>query len=147
MQCKWETCENESRPKSPFCSGTCKKRFQRLSETKPDNVPVNSFALTQDGLDDMGDPALTAVTVKNVDSSESSRQSKISEETEQEVCKIIPEGSYEDYIARPYAYATRANPEKLNWGEPMTFHELQASPFVANRVPVEGDWDYVGVAV
>lgn len=33
MQCKWDKCENEARAKSPFCSGTCKKRSQRASGT------------------------------------------------------------------------------------------------------------------
>lgn len=37
MQCKWENCENDARAKSPFCSGTCKKRYQRASGT---SVPV-----------------------------------------------------------------------------------------------------------
>lgn len=37
MKCKWNECENEARLKSPFCSGTCKKRHARASGT---NVPV-----------------------------------------------------------------------------------------------------------
>lgn len=37
MKCKWAGCENEARAKSPFCSGTCKKRYQRASGT---DVPV-----------------------------------------------------------------------------------------------------------
>lgn len=37
MQCKWHKCSNESRPRSPFCSETCKKRHARRSGT---NVPV-----------------------------------------------------------------------------------------------------------
>lgn len=36
MKCKWDKCDNEARAKSPFCSGTCKKRFQRASGTKPE---------------------------------------------------------------------------------------------------------------
>ena len=39
MKCKWHSCENEARHRSPFCSGTCKKRFQRSSGTNvPDKV-------------------------------------------------------------------------------------------------------------
>lgn len=34
MKCKWKDCSNEARDKSPFCSGTCKKRSQRASGTK-----------------------------------------------------------------------------------------------------------------
>ena len=37
MECKWHQCNNEARAKSPFCSGTCKKRYQRASGT---SVPV-----------------------------------------------------------------------------------------------------------
>ena len=37
MKCKWTGCENGARVKSPFCSGTCKKRYQRASGTY---VPV-----------------------------------------------------------------------------------------------------------
>ncbi len=33
MKCKWKECENDARSKSPFCSGTCKKRDQRASGT------------------------------------------------------------------------------------------------------------------
>ncbi len=44
--CKWEPCINNARPKSPFCSGTCKKRYQRASGTLPSpsgtNVPVEA---------------------------------------------------------------------------------------------------------
>lgn len=36
-ECKWKDCTNDTRPKSPFCSGTCKKRYQRASGT---DVPV-----------------------------------------------------------------------------------------------------------
>ena len=46
MKCKWESCENEARGKSPFCGGTCKKRYQRASGTKPElsgtSVPVEA---------------------------------------------------------------------------------------------------------
>jgi hypothetical protein len=36
-ECKWKDCNEPARAKSPFCSGTCKKRYQRASGT---NVPV-----------------------------------------------------------------------------------------------------------
>lgn len=37
MKCLWKDCDEQARAKSPFCSGTCKKRFQRASGT---DVPV-----------------------------------------------------------------------------------------------------------
>ena len=50
--------------------------------------------------------------------------------------------SLEDYKAHPEDYATRANPDKLNWGPFMSPEEKQAAGFVANRTPIPGDWDY-----
>lgn len=67
--------------------------------------------------------------------------------TEKGPVEISLVASLEDYESNPDRYTTRAFPEKLNWGQPLTFHELQASSFKANRVPIPGDWDYVGVAV
>ena len=43
-------------------------------------------------------------------------------------------------------YATRANPQLLNWGPTMRLGELKASGLVANRVTIPGDWDYEGQA-
>lgn len=41
MECKWDSCKNEARVRSPFCSGTCKKRAQRHAEqTSGTFVPV-----------------------------------------------------------------------------------------------------------
>lgn len=56
--------------------------------------------------------------------------------------------SLEDYYAHPEDYVKRRDPpETLNWGKPMTFDELQSSPYKGNRVPIPGDWDYEGVCV
>lgn len=52
----------------------------------------------------------------------------------------------DDYLSRPEAYATRAEPESLNWGPYMDCHALKEAGLRANRVPVPGDWDYAGVA-
>lgn len=43
-------------------------------------------------------------------------------------------------------YHPRTNPERLNWGPRMTRAELDEAGLKANRVPIPGDWDYVGVA-
>jgi len=54
--------------------------------------------------------------------------------------------SLEDYQANPDDYATRNDPARLNWGPHMDNAELEASHlYVANRVPIPGDWDYEGV--
>lgn len=44
-------------------------------------------------------------------------------------------------------YATRTDPDSLNWGEWMTADQLHEAGLKANRVSIPGDWDYVGVAV
>lgn len=42
-------------------------------------------------------------------------------------------------------YATRTNPDTLNYGEPMTAYQLKQAELKANRVPIPGDYDYKGV--
>lgn len=51
----------------------------------------------------------------------------------------------DDYLSRPEAYATRAHPELLNWGEWMNSTDLEQAGLKANRVTIPGDWDYEGV--
>ena len=55
--------------------------------------------------------------------------------------------SYENYLKyQPLGmYATRTNPDLLNYGKPMTPHQLEKAGLKANRVPIPGDWDYKGV--
>ncbi len=55
-------------------------------------------------------------------------------------------GGLADYHANPDKYVPRLEPEKLNWGPWMNMVELEAAGLKANRVPIPGDWDYVGVA-
>ncbi len=52
----------------------------------------------------------------------------------------------EFYLDNPDKFATRTNPEKLNWGPYMTAEQLAESGFKANRVSIPGDWDYEKVA-
>ena len=42
-------------------------------------------------------------------------------------------------------YATRTNPDQLNYGEPLTKAGLAKARLRANRVPIPGDYDYKGV--
>lgn len=42
----------------------------------------------------------------------------------------------------PKRYRRRHDPEKLNWGEPLTREQLKQAGFRANREPIPGDWDY-----
>lgn len=50
------------------------------------------------------------------------------------------------YNANPSKYAPRTNPHLLNWGKWMSGESLAHFGLVANRVPIPGDWDYVGEA-
>jgi len=58
--------------------------------------------------------------------------------------KLIP--SIDHYQANPDQYAPRTNPDLLNWGERMTFNELNKAGLKGNRVAIPGDWDYIKVA-
>lgn len=44
----------------------------------------------------------------------------------------------------PKLYRLRFEPEKLNWGEPLNFEQLEQAGFRANREPIPGDWDFTG---
>jgi len=48
-----------------------------------------------------------------------------------------------DYQAHPEDYHRRLDPEKLNWGEPLSAPQLKQAGLRANRKPIPGDWDYV----
>lgn len=52
--------------------------------------------------------------------------------------------SLEHYHANPDSYIPRREPERLNWGEWMNRTQLEYAGLKANRVPIPGDWDYVG---
>ncbi len=56
-------------------------------------------------------------------------------------------GTLEHYHSNPEMYATRTNPDRLNWGKSMTGDQLEQAGLKANRVPIPGDWDYEGVCV
>lgn len=61
--------------------------------------------------------------------------------------------SLADYQSHPEDYATRTNPELINWGPWLNMAQLEAHKRMYklskyhNRSPIPGDWDYVGVAV
>ena len=57
--------------------------------------------------------------------------------------KLIAPATFKDYEKNVGGrYVRRFEPEKLNWGEPMSDHDLLQAGFRANREPIEGDWDY-----
>ena len=57
--------------------------------------------------------------------------------------KLIAPASFKDYEKNVGGrYVRRNDPEKLNWGKPMSDGALLQAGFRANREPIKGDWDY-----
>jgi len=50
----------------------------------------------------------------------------------------------EDYQFHSEDYRRRLDPERLNWGAPLDVVHLKQAGLRANRIPIPGDWDYVG---
>ena len=113
-------CQGEYKPKratSKYCSAKCRKlAFQSKGLTVPENAK-GVWVSNGNPVTIAGQPCVIAVTTE----------------------RIV---SLEDYLANPADYIKRANPEKLNWGVPLSEHELSLSEFTCNRVTIPGDWDY-----
>ncbi len=57
--------------------------------------------------------------------------------------KLTAPATFKDYEKNVGGrYVRRFEPEKLNWGEPMSANDLLQAGFRANREPIKGDWDY-----
>ncbi len=54
--------------------------------------------------------------------------------------------SLDHYHRNASFYIPRREPDKLNWGAWLNMAQLEQAGLKANRVPIPGDWDYVGVA-
>jgi len=64
------------------------------------------------------------------------------EQTVENIKLVIAVSGLEHYRKNPDKYIQRREPEKLNWGKPMTRAELHDAGLKANRVTIPGDWDY-----
>ena len=131
--CNREGCDELLHGRQKFCSVKCRMAHVRAGR-KTAVLPNPDL-----GSDNGGSEKVKAD--KNPVSIEISRAEPFSEETEQALV-LDNAPSLEHYKANPSMYATRNNPEKLNWGKHMSFHDLQASVYVGNRYSVEGDWDF-----
>ncbi len=58
----------------------------------------------------------------------------------------IVHATLEHYRANSDLYIERTDPDKLNWGKYMTYHQLQEAGLKANRVSIPGDWDFIDKA-
>ena len=65
------------------------------------------------------------------------------EQVAEESKSVIVMASLADYRKNPNKYHRRFDPEKLNWGEPLTTIQLKQAGFRSNRKPIPGDWDFV----
>lgn len=167
MKCKWDTCNKEARDKSPFCSGTCKKRFSRSSGT---NVAVDasgtakqytanedmvygrqSVSYLQDGYETRPEPLnLDDIPHKGGRGKYTRQDGTVYQFDSSGKAFEVVEGNtqpvtLEHYQANPDQYAQRTNPLNLNWGKRMTLNELNQAGFKGNRVAIPGDHDYVKV--
>ncbi len=85
------------------------------------------------------------VTEENVTDVTNSHPADVTPEGEALLREIFGSGpaSLGDYLDdHGRKYATRAEPDKLNWGPWMNSQQLAAAGLKANRVPIPGDWDY-----
>ena len=57
---------------------------------------------------------------------------------------VLQKASLEDYLRdkKHIRYRRRVDPEKLNWGEPLSAPHLKQAGLRANRQPIPGDWDF-----
>lgn len=114
-------CGNECTGKT--CSGACRAKLSRRKPRPLRTDQLESCARTEAH----GEGA--RATLEAIDELEDEART----------------ASLEDYQANPKDYATRTDATKLNWGVPMSTHELQVTQYTANRVTIPGDWDYEGV--
>ena len=106
----------EGKRRKKYCNDTCKQAAYR-----------NRVNVTDDNVTDSVTQAMTEPYVSGPD--------------------MI---SMQDFMGNPTpeqmiaARARRTDPDSLNWGAWMNSHELHEAGLVANRVPIPGDFDYVG---
>lgn len=162
MQCKWNTCTNEARNKSPFCSGTCKKRFQRSSGT---NVSVGASGTVKLHIITEGEVygrqavkcsqyGTRPMPLVNTDQPHPGGRGKYTRQDGTTYQFDSSGTAHDDQPASDSPTPTqlqaardrRTNPDRLNWGKRMTFSELNKAGLKGNRVAIPGDWDYVKVA-
>jgi len=128
MQCMNEKCDNElSGRQRSFCSDRCRKAVSRTNTSGEPGQTVNPDKVGQ-GVQFREE----CVTCENM-------------VDENGVAACEERVSYQPALCSPDRYASRTNPEKLNWGEVMSSAELANAGLKANRVPIPGDFDYEGV--
>lgn len=135
---KCEICNVECTGRT--CSGACRARLSRRTRTDEAHAEeqAHAHAAKPEGVtSDM--PVIPADV--NLGKHEDAPRSTNSAPAISEHQAVL-----DHYYANPDMYISRQEPERLNWGEYMTIAELASAKLKANRVPIPGDHDYVGVA-
>jgi len=165
MKCKNESCNNECKGNSAYCCESCRTLYNRNNRnsgtgTIPAGTPeqssgtpagtVKSEQITLESVDIDPDPA--AGTCQKLRLKLNTPAYKNLDKRTLSVTNTVKPASLEDYYDPDgRQYATRTNPELLNWCEPMTADELRSYafkhklPHYHNRIPIPGDHDYKGV--
>ena len=99
--------------------------------------------LKHDKTSDQYDPEYCSGKCRKEDGSEPYIKSAEEQAMVVKEAKLIKPATYKDYQRNVGGrYVRRFEPEKLNWGQPMSANDLLQAGFRANREPIEGDWDY-----
>ncbi len=115
-------CSKEAQGKSKYCSPSCKVAYNRNKGKSIETNRNNEAGPVQN--DEVVIDANSNLMVISL---------------EHYLANVIIEGQT--------SYAERTHPEKLNWGPRMDTADLASSPYLANRVPIPGDFDYCGVFI
>ena len=99
--------------------------------------------LKHDKTSDQYDPEYCSGLCRKKDGSEPYVKTAAEQAMVVKEAKLTLPATYKDYMKNVGGrYVRRFEPEKLNWGEPMSDNDLLQAGFRANREPIEGDWDY-----
>ena len=155
MKCKHEPCNNEAMGKGSYCSKSCRAQQSRR------NKQAQQTYEAVDGCAVYNRPAVKCskyhtrpMPLDPTDQPHPGGRGKYTR-ADGSVYQFDSSGKAHDHqpaTVSPTADQLQAardrhtDPDKLNWGERMTFNELNKAGLKGNRVAIPGDWDYVKVA-
>ncbi len=150
--CKRLGCESESRVRSPYCSNACKQADFRLGVTELSVTPdVKPTVILTDVTLEKSKAVGKVLHVPILALESKANPEQYNQVLEKEHINLSHGGtivlSLQHYQDNPDLYHPRSEPELLNWGKWMNTEDLKKNGFKANRVPIPGDFDYVGMAV
>lgn len=159
MKCKHEPCNNDAMGKGSYCSNTCKTLYNR-NKKAPVTVAVTPAVTLSNKPDVYGRPAIKCSKYTTrpmpLDPTDQPHPGGRGKYTRQDGTTYQFDSSGKAHDDQPAsdsptpdqlqaARDRRTDPDKLNWGERMTFNELNQAGLKGNRIAIPGDWDYVKV--